>query len=454
MGTATVATVPDSGNVLIDSLAWGSAWTSGSGATVIQVGYYPLVAGFGPPATPTAAELDAIMRTLEIYERYINVDFQFVGGDSSLSSDIRFVIANNPFVDYLGEAYPPGELPDSNPNNPGMSEIFVYQNNYASRAGTLNNGGYDFITYIHEFGHAMGLAHPHDDGGTAADPSLIFPGVTDAFGSYGDFGLNQGVYTTMSYNDGWPSGGLRQSNLAFGFQYTPMALDILALQYIYGANTTYAGGDDVYSLPLRSALGAGYSCIWDTGGVDSIVAGGRRASIIDLRAATGNVEEGGGGFLSHVGGARGGFTIAAGAVIENATGGGGADTIIGNDAANIITGGLRQDTMTGGGGGDTFVFTGLRDTGTTAARADIILDFNTAEDMIDFGLLDANARLAGVQDFIFLDGASAFTTAGQIISYASEGNTVVALNTDSDARAEALIVLAGLLDLADGNFII
>lgn len=453
MGTATVATVLDSGNVLIDSLAWGSAWTSGGGgATVIEVGYYPLVTS--TESTPTAAELDAIARTLEIYERYINVDFQFVGQDLSGASDIRFVIANNPAVDYLGEAYPPGELADMTPSNPGYSEVIVYENNFAGRNGALGNGGYDFITFIHEFGHAMGLAHPHDDGGTPSDPSLIFPGVTEPFDSYGLYDLNQGVYTTMSYNDGWPVGGLRQLNAAFGFQFTPMALDILTLQYIYGANTTYAGGDDLYSLPLRSAAGAGYSSIWDTGGVDSIVAGGRKASVIDLRAATGNVEEGGGGFLSYVSGVRGGFTIAAGAVIENATGGGGADTIIGNDAANIITGGLRQDIMMGGGGGDTFVFIGLKDTRATAASADIILDFNAAEDVIDVSLLDANARLAGTQDFSFLDDTSAFTAAGQVISYASAGSTVIAFNTDMDARAEALIILAGLLDLADGNFII
>ena len=48
--------------------------------------------------------------------------------------------------------------------------------------------------------HGLGLAHPHDNGGG----SLIFPGVTDAFGSYGDYNLNQEIYTIMSYNAGFP----------------------------------------------------------------------------------------------------------------------------------------------------------------------------------------------------------------------------------------------------------
>ena len=56
-----------------------------------------------------------------------------------------------------------------------------------------------------EFGHGLGMAHPHDNGGS----SEVMQRVTSEFGSYGLYGLNQGVYTTMSYNDGWqlsPSG--------------------------------------------------------------------------------------------------------------------------------------------------------------------------------------------------------------------------------------------------------
>ncbi len=45
-------------------------------------------------------------------------------------------------------------------------------------------------------------------------------------------------------------------------------------------------------------------------------AGGAARAVIDLRAATLRYEEGGGGFVSAVNGIAGGFTIAAGVVIE------------------------------------------------------------------------------------------------------------------------------------------
>ena len=62
---------------------------------------------------------------------------------------------------------------------------------------------------------------------------------------------------------------------------------------------------------------------------------------------------GGGGFVSYAYGIYGGFTIANGVVIENATSGGGNDTLVGNAAANVLNGGAGADRMTGGAGKDT-----------------------------------------------------------------------------------------------------
>ena len=49
----------------------------------------------------------------------------------------------------------------------------------------------------------------------------------------------------------------------------------------------------------------------------------------------------------------GGYTIANGVVIENASGGSGDDVLLGNSAANVLSGNAGNDTLVGRGGNDT-----------------------------------------------------------------------------------------------------
>lgn len=219
--------------------------------------------------------------------------------------------------------------------------------------GDLEAGGQGFVTITHELLHGLGLAHPHDDGGG----SQVMAGVTAQFDDYGTEGLNQGVYTTMSYNGGLNTAGAASRpsfDRRWGLEIGPMALDIAVLQAKYGANSAHAGGDDVYVLPTQNAGGTGWRAIWDTGGLDEIRAGDDRAVTIDLRPATLQAEAGGGGYLSQADGIAGGFTLAAGVVIEAARGGAGDDWLIGNDAANALRGGAGADRMEGGRGNDTY----------------------------------------------------------------------------------------------------
>lgn len=51
-----------------------------------------------------------------------------------------------------------------------------------------------------------------------------------------------------------------------------MAFDIAAIQYMYGANTTFNTGNTTYSL-----LTTHYECIWDAGGNDTLSAAGLAA---------------------------------------------------------------------------------------------------------------------------------------------------------------------------------
>jgi serralysin len=220
----------------------------------------------------------------------------------------------------------------------------------------LSRGGFIYAVLLEELGHGLGMAHPHDEGGT----STILEGVTAPVGSYGVGDLNQGVYTMMGYNEGWPAGpdggeyydGTYIYVNDFGYEATPMALDVAVLQSKYGANLGHAIGDDVYNVPEGNGIGAFFTCIWDTGGTDRLQYGGAQDAILDLRPATLLGEAGGGGYVSHAEGIRGGFTIAAGVVIENAIGGWGNDRITGNAAANALLGNEGDDTLLGGAGDD------------------------------------------------------------------------------------------------------
>ena len=97
------------------------------------------------------------------------------------------------------------------------------------------------MTIIHEAGHGLGMAHPHDNGAEnyGPDNSEVMQGVTDPFNSLGTFQLNQGVFTTMTYNVGWQTGGFGfpPTNLVGG-QSKPMALDVAHMQQRYGINPT------------------------------------------------------------------------------------------------------------------------------------------------------------------------------------------------------------------------
>lgn len=284
----------------------------------------------------TAYEIERFMAGLASIAAVTNVTFQAV---TTPNADFQVVLAPNPTGDNntLGYFY----YPSGSSASVGVFNSTGYGWN---TDGGLEEGGVGYATIVHEALHGLGLEHPHDGNVLQGlNPSAAnYP-----FGDYGDFGLNQGVYTTMSYNGGL-AGSPRSQNT--GNEAGPMALDIAALQELYGANANHNNSATSYVLPDNTTA---WQAIWDTGGTDTISYSGTRSVTIDLRPATLNYEEGGGGFLSFVSGHGGGYTIANGVVIENAAGGNGNDTLIGNSAANTLTGNGGADTLTGNAGTDT-----------------------------------------------------------------------------------------------------
>lgn len=259
--------------------------------------------------------------------------------------------------------------------------------------GLLSRGAYGYSNFIHEYGHGLGLSHPHDN---ALGASEVMAGVTNS-NDRGDFGLNSEPFTVMSYIEGWTGGPPTDSNnQLYGYARTPMAFDIAVIQEKYGVNTNFNGGDNVYSLVNTNGRGTGYEAIWDTGGHDRIVHTGSMGATIDLREATLKTEAGGGGFVSFATGIHGGLTIANGVRIEEAFGGGANDTLIGSRFANKLNGNKGNDVMLGGKGADRYIVDSAGDVVTEFANSgtDMVITNAISLDLADYAHVE-HLRLGG-----------------------------------------------------------
>ncbi|MBX7248761.1 MAG: M10 family metallopeptidase C-terminal domain-containing protein, partial [Caulobacteraceae bacterium] len=342
------APLPD----LLSSIDWGgvSNVVPGAADNVIEVYFCEAGESFGGSSASlgwTAYEIQQAMLAFNEYTKITGITF--VQSFNSATADFHMVTAQNG-GGTLGQMGPPNTGSGS-----GVGTFWVDGFGWSRTAGGgLEQGGYGFVTLVHEIGHAMGMAHPHDNGGG----STVMLGVSGPFDDFGLYNLNQELFTIMSYNAAWdsgPNGATPSAITAYGFMGSLGALDIAMMQEKYGANMSWHTGNDIYEIPATNAVGTYFQCIWDAGGDDTIRYSGSADAVINLNAATIDYSATGGGNPSYATGIYAAFSIAQGVMIERAVGGSGNDTLIGNAGGNVLQGRAGNDTLTGGDGNDSLL---------------------------------------------------------------------------------------------------
>jgi serralysin len=393
--------------------------------------------------TPAAQKLARI--AFQLWDEVSNLTFREVTGGGDIMLD-----------DANSGAYggPRGTYDRSDPNALHITSASVNVQQNWSGESSPGVDSYTLQTFLHEIGHALGMNHSGDYSAGGGWASGLYANDT-------------WQYTVMSYygQNNYDGGSYR-------YVKTPMAADIYYMQTVYGAPTDTRPGDTVYGFNSNAGKYQGFKLydfgaygkapaftIFDSGGSDTINASlyGQNQRI-DLDAAS----------FSDIGGLNNNIAIAHNTVVENAIGGSGADTLLGNDADNrlvgndgndLLQGGAGLDTLIGGNGADTleggfgrdrltgspgadcFVFHDLKDSA-TRKTADVITDFEHGSDRIDLHGLG----------FSSIVGALSGAAGELVVSLAT--NTLLSGDLDGDGRLDFFVTLKGAVTLTAADFIL
>ncbi|RFP14030.1 DUF4214 domain-containing protein [Duganella sp. BJB488] len=410
----------DSGTLSVDALLSGYKWGGGVGTGATVSYSFPFSFGsavFSGPGGGSYSDLDephasqhygldtvqqaAAQTALQAWANVANVKPVLVADTTTSVGDIRLAWTSaSETASDGGAAWGWASFPSS--IYPSGGDVWISTDaDGALSSNDWSVGSYNYMSLVHELGHALGLKHPFED--NPVDPAH-----------------STRQYSVMAYDDAPHSLFVRvtdSANSASWKSYTvvpnsPMLDDIAAMQYLYGANTTYHTGNDTYTFDPSTPF---LTTIWDAGGNDTIsIANFSNGSLIDLQQ---------GHYSSiHIPSDTGAginwqtdppvptydgtdnLAIAYGTVIENAIGGSGSDTLIGNSGSNHLQGNGGHNIIDGGAGTDTAVYTGAFGSYTLAASG----AGYTVTSKIDPGQSDT---LSNIERLAFADGTMALTQA-------------------------------------------
>lgn len=397
----------------IASLLMGTKWGGSVGSGVTLTYSFPPGAtswwdiSYSPDDEPdgyrsmNATQQTAVADALRAWANVTNLNFVKVADGETVVGDLRFTFSNV-LPQYAGWAYGPSSLPRA-------GDVWISSNSYDDSSA---KGSDMFHTFLHEIGHAIGLNHSFD-----------LPVARDNY-----------FYTVMSYTASpWSPRGAGddvvagQSYASF-YPTTPMYYDILAIQALYGRDTTTNAGNNNYVF----SGGAYFQTIYDAGGTDTITYTGTLACTIYL--GVGSFSTLSSPITFDGGTSRATVCIGPNTAIENAVGGIGADILLGNSIANSLNGGRGSDVLRGGAGndtligglgrdvlqgdagGDVFDFNSVAEIGISSTR-DVIMDFDRTVDYIDLRTIDADTSTPSVNDafkFVASPGSVFYGVKGQL----------------------------------------
>ena len=345
--TPSSAPAPLTGIRLVDALTTGYRWNLDGSRTI----NFAIANGFSGEVWASPPSLARqVNQALQSFATFIDVRFNYTGYfstplEAAPFSEITVSVDGTGRFMPSGSIWAIGHFPALVYNMTYIGQagdVYLNLRSSAARLPSYEPGGEGFALLLHELGHALGLKHTHDSGGTGR-PTLASLGLRS---------LDQDWASIMSYNDGFA-----WNQLAWD-PTTPMILDIIGLMYLYGPNQATNAGDTTHVLRATNH----YTSHWDASGIDTLnFATAGEAWTIDLDLG-----------LERTIGVRMGFagpTTDAAAVTprslnwllgdyENIVGTNYSDSIKGNDLRNVIYGISGNDTISGGGGVDTAGYLG------------------------------------------------------------------------------------------------